>query len=75
MGEPVGTAPNHWAMLGMFAACCVAPMLLLVVLTTVAGLTLGLSAALALGVVAASLCVGVMVFGHRSHHPAPAQEN
>lgn len=73
MTDTPATAPNHLAMLGLFAACCVAPMLLIVVLTTVVGLTLGLSAAFALGVVAASLCVGVMVVRHRGHRPPPVE--
>ena len=73
MNDPSTTTPNHLAMLGLFAACCVAPMLLIVVLTTVVGLTIGLSAAFALGVVAASLCVGVMVVHHGGHRSTPVE--
>lgn len=65
---------NHLAMLGLFAACCIAPMLLIIVLTTVVGLTIGLSAAFSMGVVAAALCVGVMFVRHRAHRPAQSVE-
>jgi hypothetical protein len=74
MNAPGTDRSSHLAMLGLFAACCIAPMLLIVVLTTVVGLTLGLSAAFSLGIVAAALCVGVMVVRHRSHRPAPSVE-
>jgi len=67
--------PSHLATLALVAACCVAPMSLLVVLTTVAGLTIGLAAASILGAVAASLCIGVTAVRHRSHSPAPADES
>jgi hypothetical protein len=57
------------AMLGMLAACCVGPMLLIVVLTTVAGVALGTAAVIALGAVAAVGCVVLMVLRHRRTLP------
>lgn len=52
------------------AACCVVPMAFIAVLTSVAGVTIGWAAALALGLVAAGVCAAVMVQHHRggSHH-------
>lgn len=42
-------------------------MLLIVVLTSVVGVTLGWAAALSLGLVAAGVCIAVMVQRHRDH--------
>jgi hypothetical protein len=74
MDDAGATTPSRLVMLSMVAACCIAPMLLIILLTTVAGLTIGLSAALALGVVAAALCVGLMVMRHRGHGAEPVRE-
>lgn len=49
------------------AICCAGPMLLIVVLTSVAGIALGPAAAVSLGLVAAGVCVAVMVQRHRTH--------
>ena len=43
------------------AICCAGPMVLIVVLTSVAGIALGPAAAVSLGLVAAGVCVAVMV--------------
>lgn len=55
------------AMLLALAICCIGPMLLIVVLTSVVGVALGWAAALALGLVAAGVCITVMVQRHRRH--------
>jgi hypothetical protein len=49
----------------VLAACCAGPMLVLVVLTAVLGLAVGTAAAVTVGVVAAGVCVAVMVVRHR----------
>lgn len=64
---------NPKMLLGM-VACCVAPMALIVVLTTVVGVTLGWAAALTVGLVVAGLCVAVMVQHHRPSSTTEAQE-
>jgi hypothetical protein len=53
--------------LAALAACCVGPMLLIIVLTSVLGVAIGPAAAVTLGAVAASVCVAVMVQHHRRH--------
>lgn len=50
-----------------FAACCIIPMLGIVVLTAVLGVAIGPAAAISLGVIAAMTCVAVMVIRHRDH--------
>lgn len=52
-------------LLAALAICCAGPMLLIVVLTTVLGLAIGPAGAVTLGVVAAGVCVAVMVQHHR----------
>jgi len=47
------------------AACCAVPMIGFVVLTSVVGIALGPAAAIALGVVAAVVCIAFMVQHHR----------
>ena len=54
------------------AICCAGPMVLIVVLTSVAGVALGPAAALSLGIVAAGVCVAVMVQRHRGHEHRPS---
>ncbi len=49
------------------AICCAGPMLLIVALTSVAGVALGPATAVSLGLVAAGVCVAVMVQRHRGH--------
>jgi hypothetical protein len=53
--------------LAALAACCVGPMLLIIVLTSVLGVAIGPAAAITLGAVAAGVCVAVMVQHHRRH--------
>lgn len=53
--------------LAALAACCVGPMLLIIVLTSVLGVALGPAAAITLGAVAAGVCVAVMIQHHRRH--------
>ncbi len=53
------------AMLAMMAACCVGPMLLIVVLVSVLGVAIGPAAAITLGLVAGVLCVALMISHHR----------
>lgn len=58
---------NDRKVLAALAACCVGPMLLIVVLTSTLGIAVGSAAAITLGVVAAGLCVVVMAQRHRHH--------
>lgn len=51
------------------AICCVGPMLLIVVLTSVLGVALGWATALTLGLVAAVVCIAVMAQRHRRQRP------
>ncbi len=51
--------------LGMIAACCVGPMLLIAILTGVVGVSIGTAAAVAIGVTAGALCAGLMLLRHR----------
>lgn len=62
-GQPVPRS----TMLAVIAACCLGPMLLLVLLTAVAGIAIGYAAAATLGATAASFCVVLMLAGHRRH--------
>ena len=56
------------------AACCIGPMLAIIVLTTVVGITIGIAAAITIGVVAAAVCVVVMISRHRAHDHTAARE-
>ena len=56
------------------AACCIGPMLAIIVLTAVVGITIGTAAAITIGVVAAAVCVVVMISRHRTHDHTSAQE-
>lgn len=47
------------------AACCVGPMLVIIVLTSVLGMAIGAAGALTLGLLAALGCVAFMVQRHR----------
>lgn len=53
------------------AVCCTVPMIGIVVMTSVLGIALGWAAAIALGIVAAAICVTVMA----QHHRSGAHEN
>ena len=46
------------------AACCAGPMLAIVVLVTVLGVAIGPALAISLGLVAAGLCIALMVGRH-----------
>ena len=70
---PPSDASRHWAMLGMIAACCAGPMVLIVVLVSVLGLAIGPAAAISLGAVASGLCVAVMTLRHRQHMHADSR--
>ena len=63
-------ASNDRALLVALAVCCAVPMLAIVVLTSVIGVALGPAVAVSLGLVAAGVCVAVMVQHHRGgqHH-------
>ena len=54
-------------LLATLSVCCVGPMLLIIVLTSVLGVAIGPAAAISLGAVAAGVCVAVM-FQHHRHH-------
>ena len=60
--------PRERLFLLAMAACCIGPMLAIVVLTSVIGLTIGVAAAFTLGAVAALVCIAVMVQRHRGMH-------
>lgn len=63
------SASSDRALLLVLAICCVGPMLLIVVLTSVVGVALGWATALALGLVAAGVCIAVMAQRHRRYRP------
>ncbi len=50
------------------AACCAGPMLIIVVLVTVLGVAIGPALAISLGLVAAGLCVALMVGHYQRNH-------
>lgn len=62
-----GGETGRWSertLLGALVLCCAGPMLLIVVLTSVLGVAVGPAAAIAVGVVAAGVCVAVMIQHH-----------
>lgn len=59
--DPDGARPILIAL----AICCTVPTIGIVVMTSVLGIALGWAAAIALGVVAAAVCVVVMAQHHR----------
>ena len=61
---------NERGILVALAVCCAVPMLAIIVLTSVIGVALGPAVAVSLGLVAAGVCVAVMVQRHRggAHH-------
>lgn len=67
MKEAGQTKSSDRGLLVALAICCIGPMLLIVVLTSVVGVTLGWAAALSLGLVAAGVCIAVMVQRHAGH--------
>jgi hypothetical protein len=68
MTEPAD-APNDRKVLAALAVCCVGPMLLILVLTAALGVALGPAVAITLGLVAAGLCIAIMIARHRRHEP------
>jgi hypothetical protein len=67
--DPEGRIMNETRkMLAVMALCCAGPMAFIVVLTSVLGVTLGWSSALAVGLVAAGVCVAAMVQHHQHGH-------
>ena len=50
------------------AVCCAGPMLVIVVLVTVLGVAIGPALAISLGLVAAGLCIALMVGHHHRNH-------
>ncbi len=67
--------PSQRLALVALAACCIGPMLAIIVLTSVLGVALGPSVAAVLGITAAAICVTVMVLRHRGHaHGGPDSE-
>lgn len=69
MGDSKRRSPaDERALLVALAVCCAGPMLLIVVLTSVVGLAIGPAVAAALGLVAAAVCVTVMIRHRRTPH-------
>lgn len=56
------------SLLVALAVCCALPMVAIILLTSVAGLAFGPAVAAAVGITAAGLCVGIMVFHRRAGH-------
>lgn len=70
-------ASNERTVLVALAVCCAVPMVAIVVLTSVVGVALGPAVAVSLGLVAAMVCVAVMVQHHRGgeHHEEDPRES
>lgn len=68
MNEPNATdgAPSERKLLIALVLCCAGPMLAIVVLTSVIGVALGPAVAVSLGLIAAGMCVAVMIQHHRN---------
>ncbi|MCZ7628837.1 MAG: hypothetical protein M5U19_07130 [Microthrixaceae bacterium] len=62
-------------MLVAMALCCMVPMGFIFVMISVVGVTFGWASAMALGIVAAGVCVAVMVQHHRSDEHAMQDES
>lgn len=54
-------------MLLALAICCTLPMIGIIVLVAVFGVAIGWAAAVAFGLIAAGICIAVMVQNHRGH--------
>lgn len=69
MTDPSGAGADRSdrVLLVALGVCCAGPMLLIIVLTTVLGVAIGPAAAIAIGTVAAGVCVAVMAQHHRRH--------
>lgn len=61
--------------LAALAACCIGPMLAVIVLTSVLGIAIGPAAAITLGIVAAVVCVVIMASRHRGHDRTGVRED
>lgn len=57
------------------AVCCAGPMLAIVVLVTVLGVAIGPALAISLGLVAAGLCVALMIGHHHRSHEHEGQHD
>lgn len=69
---PSGTGQgNNRPVLIALAVCCTVPMIGIVVMTSVLGVALGWAAAIAIGVIAAGVCVAVMA----QHYRGGSHEN
>lgn len=67
---PSGGQGNSRPVLVALALCCTVPMVGIVIMTSVIGIALGWAAAIAVGVVAAAVCVAAMAQHWRggNHH-------
>ncbi len=72
--DPAKSTSHERGLLIALAVCCTAPMLAIVVLTSVLGVALGPAVAASLGLVAAGVCVAVMAQRHRSGTPHEGHE-
>jgi len=64
-GDGEKKASSERTLLVALAVCCSVPMVAIIVLTSVIGVALGPAAAISLGLVAAMVCVAVMLQRHR----------
>jgi len=64
-GDGEQKASSERTLLVALAVCCSVPMVAIIVLTSVIGVALGPAAAISLGLVAAMVCVAVMLQRHR----------
>ncbi len=69
--KPISEAHHERVLLAALAACCVLPMIGIVVLTSVLGFAIGPAAAISIGVIAAAACVAIMT---RPHHRRRAHD-
>jgi len=67
--DPAKSTSHERGLLVALVVCCAVPMLAIIVLTSVIGVALGPAAAVSLGLVAAGVCVAVMVQRHRGGAP------
>lgn len=65
MNKPTDTTDRK--VLAALAACCVGPMLVIIVLTSALGVAIRPAAAITVGIVAGGLCIAVMIQHHRRH--------
>lgn len=70
--SPTSDEPSFGVLAAAMVACCAIPMLAIVVLVSVVGVAFGIAIGVALGLVAAGVCVALMVLHrrHRAHRPS-----